>query len=132
VITPPALRAVSHADAPLPEPTPDMRTWSGRNAKAIGTIIGTALSVFLVGTGGLTGLAHVAGIALTKDLEPIHEKIAGVERNQQAAAKVDAERSDAVNKKLDAIAKDAKAARAAVQSRTKKPKVAEPAGGNGE
>lgn len=125
MITPQHLRAVSHADAPAAEPAPDMRTWWGRNAKATGSFVGGAIAALLVGTGGMTGLAHVAGIALTEDLKPIRADLGAVVTAQQTAADLAAKDKIELNKKLDAIAKDAKAARAAVQSRTKK-KVEQP------
>ena len=110
----------------------DMRPWATRNAKALGTIIGTAIATLLVGTGGLTGLAHVAGIATTKQTDAIDAKIAAVEQHQQTSATVDAERFKKQDAKLDSLLKAVTGLRADVAKKIKKPKATEPDRGSSE
>jgi len=109
-------------DEPAQEPAEDLRPWSTRNAKSAGTIIGTALATLLVGTGGLTGLAHVAGIATVKEIAALDEKLTAAERTRATAADVDSKRFTAITAKLDALAKDTKALRADAAKKVKKPK----------
>jgi len=109
-------------DEPAPAPDVDLRPWSSRNAKAFGTIIGTALATLLVGTGGLTGLAHVAGIATVKEIAALDEKLTAAERTRATASDVDSKRFTAITAKLDALAKDTKALRADAAKKTKRPK----------
>jgi len=97
-----------------------MRTWWQRNDKALGVIIGSALLTVLGGAGGLTGLAKLVGLATGAELAEVKKDMAAVVKAQQIAAEVDAANVAALNKKLDVIAKDAKAARAAVLPRGKK------------
>lgn len=118
MITPQPLRAVGHAEAPVP----DMRTWWQRNDRAIGVIVGTAIATILAGTGGLTGLAHVVGIATTKELSTLDERITGAMGMQKAAATAEETRFGEVNARLDAMAAEARAARADILKRLKKPR----------
>jgi len=118
-------------DEPAAQAAEDMRPWATRNAKSLGTVIGTAIATLLVGTGGLTGLAHVAGIATTKQTDAIDAKIVAVEQHQQASATVDADRFKKQDAKLDGLLKAVAGLRADVLKKVKKPKV-EPTGGASE
>ncbi len=71
---------------------PDLRTWWQRNDKAMGVVIGTAILTVLGGAGGLTGLAHLAGMATVKDTAAIDAKITAIVKNKQDAEEVDSKR----------------------------------------
>lgn len=118
--TPHGLRAVRPSDAPAP--VPDMRTWWGRNAPAFGTILGTAALTVLAGAGGMTGLAHVAGIATTKDTAEIKKDLDGISAKQAASDTVDAERFKAQAAQTAAVLKALASLRTDVAKLTKKPK----------
>lgn len=120
------MRIVERPAPPEPEESPDLRSWSARNAKALGVIIGTAMITVITGTGGLTGLAHVAGIATVKELAGVEEKIASTVKMQQAAAQSEETRFAEVGASLTAVTKELKALRADVANmKRKKPKPAE-------
>lgn len=105
---------------PPHQPVPDMRTWWQRNGAAVGVVIGSAMATFLAGTGGMTGLAHVAGIATVKENAALDAKIVAVAAAQQTAAGTEETRFLEINTKLDAMLKDARALRADVLKRAKK------------
>lgn len=93
------------ADAEVVGDVPDMRTWWGRNAKAAGIVIGSALSTLLVGTGGLTGLARVAGIATTKDLTEVRGLVDGAMKVHGTAETVNGGRFERIEAALKELGK---------------------------
>ncbi len=97
----PSMRIVNPDAATAP--VPDMRTWWQRNDKTLGVIVGTALLTFITGAGGLTGLAHLTGLATVKDTTAIDAKIAAIVKNKQDAEEVDSKRWKKLDEKQEQV-----------------------------
>ncbi len=121
------MRIVDQGAATAPEP--DLRTWWQRNDKALGVAIGTAILTILGGAGGLTGLAHLAGMATVKDTAEIDNKIAAIERNKQHDAEIDSQRWKKQDEKQEQVLAAIRSLRADVVTlkKGKKPAGASPA-----
>ena len=121
------MRVVERPTPPEPEEAPDLRSWSARNAKALGVIIGTAMLTVITGTGGVTGLAHFAGIATTKEMTAVKDEIGAVVKAQQTATGTEETRFAEVGTSLTALTKELRALRTDVANlkRNRKPKPTE-------